>query len=377
MSLSGMMLISISRCKGYNEITNINTQTFTVMKKTHKSLMVLGLVAMTLASCSEDDQIDVNLGRPIDFRTSMNSRAVEITNANITDINVAAFLGDQLFFPVMKFSKGGEGFFTSDTEYYWPGDDSPLSFYAYAPSNPGGTVSITPDSKTMTDVTTAPSIANQVDFVTADTTGTKSANEASGVPLVFNHRLSQVEVLAKTDNQVYTFKVSGVRIGKPVSKGSFDFETSAWTLGTDRAIYTDTYADARTLTSEPVSVMGDGGNAMILPQQLTPWAPETDAANAAQGAYLSIKLQINTAETGVQVYPFPSDADCQWAAIPVDTNWEPGKKYIYTLDLTHGAGYVDPNDPNPGKPVLGGPIKFTVDVVDWVDTPEDLPMTTK
>ncbi|MDE6395349.1 MAG: fimbrillin family protein, partial [Duncaniella sp.] len=102
------------------------------MKKTHKSLMALGIVAMTLVSCSQDDQLDVNLGRPIDFRTSMNSRATEITNANISDINVAAFLGNQLFFPTMKFSKGSEGFFTSDTEYYWPGDDSPLAFWAYA-----------------------------------------------------------------------------------------------------------------------------------------------------------------------------------------------------------------------------------------------------
>lgn len=347
------------------------------MKKTHKSLIALGIAAMALTSCSQDDQLDVNLGRPIDFRTSMNSRATEITNANISDINVAAFLGDQLFFPTMKFSKGSEGFFTSATEYYWPGDDSPLAFWAYAPDTPGGTVSITADSKTMTDFSPAASLADQVDFVTANATGTKSANEAAGVPLVFNHRLSQIEVLAKTDNKVYTYKVSGVRIGEPVSKGSFDFETAAWTLDTDKAIYTDTYADAKTLSSDPVSVMGEGGNAMILPQQLVAWDPETDAANAAQGAYLSIKLQISTAETGVQVYPFPSNGDCQWAAIPIDTNWEAGKKYIYTLDLTHGAGNVDPHDPDPGKPVLGGPIKFTVDVVDWVDTLENVPMTAK
>ncbi|MBD5323076.1 MAG: fimbrillin family protein [Bacteroides sp.] len=349
------------------------------MKRTHTSLIALGLglAAITLVSCAEDEQLDVNHGQAIDFRTSMSSRATEITNANISEINVAAFMGNQLFFPDMKFSKGSDDFFTSATEYYWPGDDTPLTFYAYAPDAPGGQISITSDSKTMTDFSPASSMAGQIDFVTAQATGTKRANEVSGVPLVFNHRLSQIEVLAKTDNEVYTFKVSGIRIGEPLDKGSFDFETSAWTLDTGKSIYTDTYDNAKTLTSDPVSVMGEGGNAMLLPQKLVPWDPKTDASNVAGGAYLSVRLQISTTDTGVQVYPFPSDAQCQWAAIPIDTDWEAGKKYIYTLDLTHGAGYVDPHDPNPGDPVLGGPIKFTVNVVDWIDTPEELSMTTK
>ena len=114
---------------------------------------------------------------------------------------------------------------------------------------------------------------------------------------------------------------------------------------------------------------------MLLPQQLVAWDPDGDAANSAAGAYLSVKLQVNTA-AGAQVYPFNTDKECQWAAIPLNTNWEQGKKYIYTIDLSHGAGYVDPHDPQPGTPVLGGPIKFTVNVVDWTDTPVDLPMVT-
>lgn len=348
------------------------------MRISRTPLMVMAVAAMALASCSQDDEpVSVNKGHAIDFRTAMDSRATETTNANLTDINVAAFMGDQLFFPDMEFAKGSDGFFTSTTEYYWPGDNSELTFYAYSPANPGGTVTLDATAKSMTDFSPAATMADQVDFVTATATGTKSANESAGVPLTFNHQLVQIEVRAKTDNTVYTYKVSGVRIGQPVAKGSFDFVSSAWSLGSDKAIYTDTYADARTLSSDPVSVMGDGGNAMILPQQLTAWDPQTDPANSAAGAYISIKLQVATAETGVQVYPFPSDGDCQWAAIPVNTNLEAGKKYIYTLDLTHGAGYVDPKDPKPGDPVLGGPIKFTVDVVDWVDTPVNLPMTTK
>lgn len=347
------------------------------MKKSTTPLFLAAIAAMGLASCSEDEPVSVNLGRTIDFRAAMDSRASETTNANLSSIQAVAFMGNQLFFPDMEFTKGSDGFFTSAKEYHWPGDDTQLTFYSYAPANPGGTVTLTPDEQTVTDFATAANLADQVDFITAYATGTKSANEASGVPLTFNHRLAQIEVRAKSDNDVYTFAISGVRIGEPVSKGSYDFAGNDWTLDSDRAIYTDTYAIAKVLGSDAVCVMGDGGNAMLIPQQLTAWDPKVDASNSAQGAYISVKLNVTTTETGVQVYPFPSDGDCQWAAIPVNTNWEAGKKYIYTLDLTHGAGYVDPHDPEPGTPVLGGPIKFTVDVVDWVDTPSDLPMTTE
>ncbi len=330
---------------------------------------------MMLASCSQEEPVEINRGSAIGFRSSMATRASETTNANLNSINVAAFEGNSTFFEAMPFTKGSDGYFTSTPEYNWPGDDTELSFFAYSPAAPGGTVTLTPDTKTLTDFSPASDIASQVDFISASATGKKSLNEATGVPLTFDHRLAQIEVRAKTDNTAYTYAVTGVRVGQPVSKGSFDFSSTDWTLASDKAIYDETYTTPVTLGSTAVSVMGQGGDLMLIPQQLTAWDPDGDAANSSEGAYLAIKLQINTV-AGAQVYPFPSDGDCQWAAIPIDTNWEQGKKYIYTLDLTHGAGYVDPKDPQPGKPVLGGPIKFTVDVTDWTDTPVDLPMNT-
>lgn len=281
------------------------------MKTLKAPLMMVTVAALALSSCSEDEPVSVNQGRAIDFRTAMDSRAVETTNLNLSSIQVAAFLNNQLFFPDMAYTKGSDDFFTSTTEYHWPGDDSQLTFYAYSPANPGGTVTLTADAKTMTDFSPAADLANQIDFITATATGTKSSNEASGVPLKFNHQLAQIEVRAKSDNKVYTFSISGVRIGQPVSKGSFDFVKADWTLGTDKAIYTDTYSTPKVITGTAASVMGNGGNAMILPQQLTAWDPKADAANTAKGAYLSVKLNVATTETGVQVYPFPSDGNCQ------------------------------------------------------------------
>lgn len=351
-----------------------------------KSFLMFAIAALALASCSQDEPVSVNKGRQIDFRPAMGtlSRATEITNANLSDITVTALIGNQTLFKNTTFSKNG-GFYTSSPAYYWPGDDSQLDFYAYSPAAPGGTITIDSEVKTLTDFSPAADISDQVDFISSYATGKKSENEASGVELTFDHRLSQIEIQGKTDNDAYTFKVMGVRIGQPVSKGSFDFSTDAWTLSTastDHAVYESTYNDTITLGSEPVTLMatiaetGASDNAMLIPQELTAWDPTGDATNTANGAYLAVKLQIKTSETGAQVYPFPSDANCIWAAVPINNTWEAGKKYVYILDFTHGAGYVDPHDPQPGTPILGGPIKFTVNVTDWVNESIDKDMKT-
>lgn len=342
------------------------------MKKT--LLLASVAAAMILPACTQDDPVSVNDSEAITFRPSV-TRAQEITNSNLEEINVAAFLGDQTFFHAMPFVKGSDGYFTSSTIYNWPGDDSSLDFYSYAPSNVSGTVTLSNSEKTLKGFSPASDLASQIDFITAVASGKRSENEVTGVPLQFNHRLSQIEITAKTDNDAYTYKVTGIRIAQPLSSGDFDFDTNLWTLGTTKGIYEDTYTTPIELGASAISIMGAGGDAMLLPQSLTAWSPESDPSNSAAGTYLAIKLQINTVD-GAQVYPFPSNGDCQWAAIPIGTNWEPGKKYIYNLDLTHGAGYVDPKDPDPGKPILGGPIKFTVQVQDWVDTPVDTPMDT-
>ncbi|MDE5970279.1 MAG: fimbrillin family protein [Muribaculaceae bacterium] len=342
-------------------------------------VLLMGFAALALASCSSEDDIDVNQGHAIGFRPALGSvsRATEINNSNLSAITVSAFMGQQELFGDLGFTKGNQGFFTSNPEYYWPGDDTPLTFYAYSPSTPGGTMAITAETKTLKDFSPANNLGDQIDFITSTATGKKSTNEAEGVELTFNHQLSQIEIQAKTDNKVYTYEVTGIKIGKPVSKASYNFDNKEWTPASDRAIYSDTYNTPVTLGAEAVSLMGDGGNAMLIPQQLTAWDPINDATNSNSGAYLALKLRIATKDTGVVVYPFPSNPDNDWAAIPIDTNWEAGKKYIYTLDLTHGAGFVDPEDPGHGTPVLGDAIKFSVNVVDWDEAESTVDMKTK
>ena len=352
-----------------------------------KSIQILmAMAAVGLAACTEQEIPDVATrdGNAIDFRPAMGtrSRATETTNDNLSQFTATSFLGDANYFTNINFSKGNDGFFTSVAKYYWPGDKSELSFYAYSPSEEelGGTIVMDPTTKQLQDFTTAENIADQVDFITAYATGNKEANEASGVELTFDHRLAQVEVRAKSDNKQYTFKVAGVRIGRPQIMGTFDFTTNEWTLDEwhETAVF-ESSCDEVTLSSNPVSVMGKSGNGMFIPQQLIPWNSSGDPDNVARSAYLSVLVNI-TSEDGAVIYPFPSDtrkdANGQpikyaWASVSLGEKWEAGKKYIYTLDFTEGGGTTDPDDPVPGVPVLGDPINFTVKVTDWVDSPVD------
>lgn len=348
-----------------------------------KQIMFMAMTAMLIASCSSDDVVSTNTGRAIDFRTSVGTRGAETTTANIDKFWVTAIDGAGAnYFSQQEFTKDGE-FFTSSPVYYWPAGT--LNFFAYSPSETdlGATVTIDKDTKNLADFSPATEIANQKDFVTATASGTRAANETNGVELSFAHQLSQIEIKAKNTNTGYIYTVVGVRIGKPVSKGTFTFDTNKWTLTTtEKTNYAVEYTTPpRILGAEAATMMGTANNnAMLLPQQLVAWASATDKTNNANGAYIALKIQITTKD-GARVYPAKAKGDYDWAAVAINTKWEAGKKYVYTLDFSNGAGKVDPEKPQPvdptdpfkpGEDILGKPIKFTVIVTPWA--PADQPV---
>lgn len=332
-----------------------------------QTLFLLVCAAAVLSSCSKDETLNSGNDRGIDFRAAMATRATETTTASLSSfITTAIDNSGANYFTDVEFTKSGS-FFTSSPAYYWPSDGSSLTFYAYAPAaaDLGATVTINNSTKQLANYAPAADITDQLDFITATATGSKT-NETTGVALTFQHRLTQIEVKAKNSNDAYVFKVQGVKIGQPVSKASFDFGTSTWALGADKADYTVEYSDTRTLNATAASIMATtDNNAMLIPQQLVAWEPDTDGENTAKGAYLAVKVNITTKD-GARVYPEVAKGEYGWAAVAIDTNWEPGKKYVYTLDFSNGAGRVDPEDPdNPGETIMGSPIKFTVTVDPW------------
>lgn len=83
-------------------------------------------------------------------------------------------------------------------------------------------------------------------------------------------------------------------------------------------------------------------------------------AKASDKAYIAVKVKITLQGGYIQ--------KDDWVYVGIDTNWEMGKRYAYTLDFTSGAGQDED-----GKQVISGTaINLNVDVTPWVEVAEDL-----
>ena len=365
-----------------------------------KYFLFSAMAAVALVSCTNDDVVDVNKGGGISFRASLDkARTKAVTSlSNLNAFNVTAIGNSSNYFTDLGVTSSDNGStWTTASTYYWPGYE--LAFFAYAPQTPGGTVGISGTEKKISDFSPAQDVSAQNDLVIAYNTGTKAANEGSGVPLNFKHALSQIEVQAKCSNEKIKIEILGVRMVNAATKADFTFPeaetTSAYVLaqsqwagwsGADGGHATAYYIKGEqpvTLTDNAQSIMFGDDNFMLLPQQLTAW----DGTTSQTGAYLSVLCRIYSVDGGNEIllYPQPTDTDNKdgkyaFSAVSIDTNWEPGKKYTYTLNFCDnggGAGKGDPDpdpdepvDPDPGvdpgEPILG-PIFFTVTVDDWTD----------
>ena len=352
--------------------------------KVFKALLPMAAVLM-LASCTSEKEEDQPMSRAIDFRPAMATRSQAFDNSNLSEIRVTALLGDDVYFDQETYAEQpGSTVFSSSNEYLWPALDA-LEFWAYAPADLNGSngvnVVIGNDAnKRVENFVPSSDIASHQDLIVAHAKGARAQFETTGMPLDFEHKLAQIEVLAKSDNALYDFEITGVRIGSLAGEGTYYFGadgTDKWTLTTGKAphTYESDYTTPIVLNSTPQSVMGAGGNAMVIPQQLTAWDVDGDKSNTKGGTYLSVKLTVTKKDNGLQLFPSESSTSA-WAAIPIDTDLQSGMKYIYTLDFTHGGGHIDPKDPDPGEPVLGGPITFNVNVKAWVESSEDKDMKT-
>ena len=160
----------------------------------------------------------------------------------------------------------------------------------------------------------ATDISKQVDFITAHISAPTPKNEDEakiGVELKFKHQLSNVELRAFSGNQDYNIEIAGVRLGRPYTGGAiFNFcdaqgsannpEGGQWGISKDPQRLPVEYiygagdeiyrmgsynnltggqvitSAAHTTTATALSIMGKGGNAMVLPTKNAAWAGEAN-----------------------------------------------------------------------------------------------------
>lgn len=292
---------------------------------------------------------------------------------------------------------------------------------------------------------------NHHDIVVAYNEVTQSAATGSSVELNFHHALSQIEVKAilgegarkgvkgtkdKDGTEGMIVYIKGAWIMNVAGTGHLDFDKDDVTTHIKWTKDNDDKGNYGRL-SEKMELSAHGGTAsgiivngsdltlpyslMLIPQKLDKYEFAATGTPEKKGAYILVLCRVETvhkdtnhdtsttAATGGsiiigdddkthihQMFPVSddfNDAEFGYTCVPIDTEWLPGKKYVYTLQFCgteSGAGVYPPelpdmpvpdgvtvvpkpSDKNPGDPVLNNPLKFTVKVDEWSEAVQDVP----
>ena len=384
----------------------------------------MATAAMTLAtSCSSDavvdDQQDANA---IQFSVTAGnaSRAASYycNNEKPSQFNVWAATDGKTYFENESFSqKGGTGNWTIDGDFarFWPSTE--VSFFAVknqtkyngdvfadvAWNDGTPTIAFTAQKPVQTEA------SKQQDLLYAYTKATKTAdnvvNNKCVATLNFRHALSQVVFKAQNKNKNIYVEISEVQVANLNTTGTFTFPTNVTDDKSDKSLndkhdQSGVIADndasfgkwsgwgtpvAVTTTGEftAVKALGNGSivnltnnegteralkdySLIVLPQTLTAW--DHAAAPATEGAYFKVKCLVKNVAKGDGLAATTDDVTLydKYIYIPVNINWQVGKKYIYTFVFSEKghAGYDEE-----GNNILI-PIEFNVTVDDFAKAQE-------
>lgn len=350
-----------------------------------------------------------------------NVAANVLTTANLDKFWVSAYKKDDVATKDMEYMKvekettaGSNGSpatvnWKNEKEVLWP--EYTLAFKALAPEafkTKAEAANTFAFGKDPVELTVDKDVAKHQDYIVAYKESGKLDNQC--LALNFKHIFSQIEVKAKNSSaDKYEVEVVGVKFVGTDLTAKFAFPTAEtktndnviadkWSEVADKTekIKNAVYAQTKdkitakvTLTNTATRIMGDN-NFMMIPQEKNEWTGKEEM----DGAYIGVKCRIYKKEDNSNRLIFPKVTDTKdlaslngkygYACVAVPCKWDPGKKYVYTLEFSQtGMGAIDPgkndNDKDPdkdnidkpdqkgGTPILNGPICFTVTVDGWTE----------
>lgn len=349
------------------------------MKKS--SFLLIAAAAMLTVSCS-NDVVDNELNRDvISVRATLSkmSKGVLVDGSNLGQFSLYASHCDTAVIPQCNARVDGQGLTSGYGYHYWPQDNGAVQvkFYAWGPNDAknGGQITAT-DNVTFT-VQPNDDVDTQVDFVFANTQKDLNTGK-NGVNLYFRHALSQIVVKVRNSQPNYKFNVRGWKMVYLDKNGKFTYGGSStdeittlnksyWSENTDAALanyYAKTLASPVTITVADTVMLG--GNMLLVPQDVNKATGYTSpvAGSPLNGSYLAILMNIVEASTDNEL-----KAE-QWCCWPVDFAWNPGYKYIYTVDLG-GGGYIETTTGGTDPQPVIDMISIIPVLPDWIEYPID------
>lgn len=372
-----------------------------------KVIFGTALASMALLSaCSSDNElanVETAANNAIGFHVVGNkaeTRATPITSSNLksTYFKVFAFTEDGKTFmgstdfgnEGINISFSGEsengkwGYTNTNDLRYWPETTTPLNFYAI---NPGSTKA---ENDPKNDISTycqweINNSAQTITYTCADEHGSgakhsntdvmyaiakaQTQNTNSGkVKFKFKHILSQIAFKAKTQNADFVVDIASIKLHNPIIGNTFTFPATAEEDPTQSNWANTAVAPIGAITigmDETKNITSAGTDVftkptLFIPQTLTAWTPSTKTKEEADNAtpkqsYLEISCKIKHKD----FYIFGSETTYSTLFVPFSADWQPGKRYVYTLIF--GGGYDAQ-----GQAILQ-PINFEAEVDTWKD----------
>lgn len=280
--------------------------------------MMLGAAAMVLASCTQNEVMEVAENRAIGFNAFVNNTtkaATEFTGgASSADIYVIGYYGENNGVLDQQVFKNELG----SSLYYWnEGKDYIFGAYADGKAGKFDNVSFSSSDAKLTFTDYTPSTKDLVAAVSAKVTSVTAATQGK-VQLSFKHMLAQVGFTFNTQvGEGYTLAISNIQIEKAIqtATGTYTASDIDWqgsTTGDGVASYT--YTDITDLANGTTNSNSEYN--LVIPQTVN-----------------GIKVTFTASISGVGIDPAKTrDIEVTLPATTV-SKWTAGYKYNYTTTI--------------------------------------------
>ena len=366
--------------------------------------MLASAVMSSLGSCSSDELLDGTNKLPenaIAFNVTQQgalSRGTETNSGNfqnqIKDFQVWAYfdksatgtgvtpgglyVGDShtIGTKVNGNSNGAWSYDDVTKQQYWPATTAPLNFQAITPyAHSSFTIENTPDvsdpklAHVTANVTVPTAVADQQDIMFAKADGQTRETNSQTVGLNFQHGMSQVVFSGKLASDKIEATVHGIEIHNLHNTGKVGYmgtnaELQAQTTGVAGTTFAAGLVDNPVVnsSSQATVLSAADGALFMLPQTVAKWTTTaknpvpTSEADANHNSYLKVTCTVKDKASGVVLVNNSS------IYIPLEVNWQQGKKYSYTLVFGQGEQGFKPDGSHDDNLLQ---IKYSVSAENW------------
>lgn len=308
---------------------------------------MLGIATMMLASCTNEDVLNVSDSRAIGFNTFVNNNTKAVTDITTASLSKFYVFGDYDEGASVAFSNteviGSQGgTYTPVNPAYWQTGKT-YEFGAYSNGNASLTASFSNGALTITGY----SVDDAKDLIaaTASEIAAPAAGEDKSVPLTFKHLLSKVKFTFSTTAVPEAFRME---VSNLTFKGIKTAATCVFSNNTISTKWTGTEGDYTIATLGDYAVT-DGfastEDILVIPQ-----------SNTDIEASFTVTIYDENTNEEIATNDFTASLDC--------TEWVEG--YVYNYTATINPDKVDGNLK---------PITFTVTKVEDWEPEQEEPIT--